>query len=296
MPETRAPSAAPRRAPRLAARRPASCGPAECAVVEVAQHRRMGGRGDQQGLERPAMFGRIASRSNAPTRPRVAALEERDGEVVGPEQLQPLGEGPAGRGGGGQARAGVGEQASRGSGRRPPARRVMAGRRIARRHRASRALRRRGEAPAGVSSRPLPRAGSAGPICASSQPCGIGGRRCRGPARRARSDAPRSRPAGAVDIAIVDSLRAMRDCRPAEVKPACALRQEMFASAPAGAPKEPAPPSRREGSEAGREQPCRSATRLLAPTARAAGRSPATSAGVSWPEAWRSRSVASSTS
>ena len=126
MPVTRAPSSPPRGAPRLEGDDPRVRSGGE-PVVEVAQHRRMGGGRDQQGLEaagdvRPDRVA-LERADQAASR----ALEDRDGEVVGPEPLQPLGERPLGCRGGGEARPGIGDQRCRDSGRRTPARPVMPG-------------------------------------------------------------------------------------------------------------------------------------------------------------------------
>ena len=75
------------------------------AVVEVTQHRRVCGRCDQQRFERAGDVrpDRIAlERTDQPT---CAALGERDGEVIGPEELQPFGKRPAGRHRGEKTRA-----------------------------------------------------------------------------------------------------------------------------------------------------------------------------------------------
>ena len=82
--------------------------PGRLRVVEVAQHRRVRRRGEEQRLEaagdvRPD--GVALERADQAAR---AALQQRDREVVGPEHLQSLGE-RARRGGcGGQARTRVG--------------------------------------------------------------------------------------------------------------------------------------------------------------------------------------------
>ena len=96
-----------RRRPRRALHH-AGVGPGRLHVVEVAQHRRMGGRSEQQRLERPGDVGpdRIAlERTDQAAR---AALGERDREVIGPEQLQTLGERTPGRDRGADARARIG--------------------------------------------------------------------------------------------------------------------------------------------------------------------------------------------
>ena len=279
MPETRAASL------RRAARRASSAttrefGPADSAVVEVAQHRRMGGRGDQQGLERPAMFGRIASRSNAPTRPRVEPLSDRDGEVVGPEQCS--------RSANGRRVAAAVARRERASAIRRLA--VVAGdhllgglarRRIARQLPLLALVGDEPRARRGVSSRPAAarrrRPGRSAPQPALRHR----GRRCRGRARRARTGARRSRPAAAVTSPSSTPSDAMRDCQPADVKRrVCATSRNVRHGAQKGLRRSPPLPLGGRGAKRGGSSPVRRLTRrrrerrLLAPTARATGRSP----------------------
>ena len=79
-------------------------------VVEIAQHRRMRRRSDQQLLERAGDVrpdGLALERADEPAH---AALGERDGEVIGPEQLQPFGERAACRRRGQQPRPCIGNR------------------------------------------------------------------------------------------------------------------------------------------------------------------------------------------
>ena len=83
--------------------------PGRLGVVEVAQHRRVRGRGEQQGLEVAGNVRADGIALESADEAARGALELRDREVVGPEPVQPLGERPLRRGGGRQARERVGE-------------------------------------------------------------------------------------------------------------------------------------------------------------------------------------------